>query len=570
MRVLKRSKGGPQRSALARKPLAAALFVAAAGFAGQVAHAIEIPTSNPDLKLRWDNTFKYSNAFRVKDQASYLTEVSNLDDGDRNFDKGLVSNRIDWFSEFDVTYRNIGARVSAAAWYDSVYNRSNDNDSPQSANATSVPNNRFTEKTRDLHGRSVKLMDAFLFGKTRFGDMPATLRIGQHSLVYGESLFFGANGIANAQQPIDLVKLLSVPSSQFKEVLLPVNQISGQLQITSNLSIGAYYQLDWRKTWIAGSGSFLSDNDFVGDGAERIVVGAPLVPGGGPAAFWRAPDIKASDSGQGGIQLRYRTEGSGIELGFYAVRYNDKTPQIYFKVGVPGISGFDAQTGQIGELVFAYPENIKAFGASISSTIGPVNVAAEASVRHNAPLVSDPVTWTPGVVADNDKHALYALGRTAHAQVSAIYVFETTRFWDGGSFVAEAAWNRTLSITRNPQALDANTTRDATALRFIFEPAYFQVLPGLDLSFPLGVGYNPSGRSSAVFKFNGGTEHGGDVSIGINGTWRQDWTAGINFVHYLGDGQPFLVPPNSATPVISFGQTLKDRDFISLNVKRTF
>ena len=98
----------------------------------------EFDTGNPDLKVRFDTNVKYSNAWRVKDRQDKLVADANLDDGDRNFDKGLISNRLDLFSEFDVSYQKVGARVSGAAWYDDVYNKGNDNDSPGTVNSYSV------------------------------------------------------------------------------------------------------------------------------------------------------------------------------------------------------------------------------------------------------------------------------------------------------------------------------------------------------------------------------------------------------------------------------------------------
>ena len=86
------------------------------------------------------------------------------DDGDRSFNKGVISNRLDLFSEFEVTYKNnFGARVSAAAWYDTIYNRSNDNNSPSTFNQLSVPYNQFTTTARDLDGRKAEILDGFVF-----------------------------------------------------------------------------------------------------------------------------------------------------------------------------------------------------------------------------------------------------------------------------------------------------------------------------------------------------------------------------------------------------------------------
>ena len=55
-----------------------------------------------------------------------------------------------------------------------------------------------------------------------------------------------------------------------------------------------------------------------------------------------------------------------------------------------------------------------------------------------------------------------------------------------------------ISITRNPAALDPDTTRDAWGIRMVYEPAYRQALPGIDLTVPVGVGYFPKGTSSVV------------------------------------------------------------------------
>ena len=49
---------------------------------------------------------------------------------------------------------------------------------------------------------------------------------------------------------MDIVKLLTVPNSQFKEVIRPVNQLSGQVQISPTVSIGAYVQFEWERNRI--------------------------------------------------------------------------------------------------------------------------------------------------------------------------------------------------------------------------------------------------------------------------------------------------------------------------------
>lgn len=287
---MKRHQGRvPTASQLSCIALAIGLQFGVAG----VAQAMEINTGNEDFKLRWDNTVKYSAAWRVKERSAVITEDVNTDDGDRNFSRGIVSNRVDLLSEMDASYRDVGLRVSAAGWYDRVYNQRNDNNSPIGSNSVSVPANEFTSATKKVHGRQTEFLDVFLFGDIKLGGMTATVRLGKHTVVYGESLFFGSNGIATAQGPVDLVKLVTVPGSQFKEILRPVEQVSTVLQLNSHLTVGAYYQLRWKESLIPAAGSYLSPADFAGNGAELLLAG----PG---SAFGRGADMKAKNSGQGG------------------------------------------------------------------------------------------------------------------------------------------------------------------------------------------------------------------------------------------------------------------------------
>jgi hypothetical protein len=513
--------------------------------------AFGIDTGNSELKVRWDNTLKYSAAYRLKDQSQTLLGDVNYDDGDRNFDKGFISNRGDWLSELEVSLPHSGIRVSGAAWYDQIYNESNDNDSPFTNNSTSVAYNEFTDATRDLHGRDIELLDAFAHTNFNVGDMGMTFRGGRFTQIFGETLFFGSNGIADAQGPIDLVKLLTVPSSQFKEVLRPVEQISADIQISSSLSVGTYYQLGWHESRIPGAGSYLSNADIIGEGTESWMLG----PG---VAMTHNNDLEADDQGQGGIKVRYTLDSMGIDLGLYAARYHAKTPSAAY------IDPVNLKYRWV------YAEDIDTFGTSATGSLGQLNWATELSYRHNAPLNSDPQVNIGLTGGNDDDNRLYAVGNTAHANLSGIYVLQPTFLWQGGAFLAELAYNRRLEITDNESALAQNTTKDAWATRMIFEPTYFQVLTGLDVSVPIGVGWNFAGRSSAIGNFAGGTSEAGDVSIGLGFSYQSVWKAGLSYVKYFGSEETYTVPQNSPTPHLSFDQTLADRDFISFYITRAF
>ncbi|WP_353090554.1 DUF1302 domain-containing protein [Methylibium sp.] len=556
-----RSMAAKPRSACATKPIWQVRAVVAAAFVATGAHAFEVDTGNPDVAIRWDNTLKYNLGARlgsadgglVNDDVPANVNNLNLDDGDRNFRRGVVSNRIDLLSEFDLAYRkNYGLRVSGAAWYDTVYNRRNDNDAPARANQSSVAYDEFTEATRKLHGRKAEFLDAFVYANFEQGNF----RLGRHSLLYGETLFFGGNGIAYAQSPTDVIKLLAVPGSQFKEIILPVNQISGQYQATETVSLGAYYQFEWRKTRIPAAGSYLSAVDVFDDGAENFLFAEGL-----PVVAPRIGDRKAKDSGQYGAQLRIKPRSVDVEIGLYAARYNEKVFQAYLRP--LGIS--DPTLPLNYQLV--YPEDIKTYGVSLSTVVSDVNVAGEFSIRRNTPLVGGPVVdATLDGSCGIGTQACYAVGNSAHLNLSAIAFFNKNALWNQASLLAEIGWNRRTSITRNAAEIDPNTTRDAWGLRFVFEPQYFQVLPSLDVSVPIGLGYNPKGNSSVVTQFNGGVDNGGDLSIGVRGTYAQLWKFGFNYTNFFGARGGAL--GNDAN--LTFKQSLADRDFVTLTVQRTF
>lgn len=540
-----------------------ALALGAAMLCACSAHALELDSSDPDTKIRLDFTPKYSVAYRTQDASTDLTPAGNENDGNLNFAKGLISNRVDLLTEFDFSHRNWGVRVSHTAWYDAMYTRGNANDGTKGVNnASSQSANEFVQATMDQHGRGDQLLDAFVYGKGSLGDMPASARLGRHALQYGESIFFGQNGIAAAQGPVDIAKIMSVPNWQFKEVLLPVEQLSGTLEVAEGLTLGGYYQLKWRPSKIPGVGSYFSNQDYIG--GNRVYFGAP------PSLITDSnKDQTPGDGGQFGVQARWAPTGGAFEYGLYAAQYHDKTPSALV---------FDFINGNVRTV---YAKNIKTVGASVSSSVGQLNWSLEGSVRKDAPLASDPAVlagapFMPANDCSGDaSNPCYAVGDTGHLNLSGIYVLNKSSFWDGGAIVAELAWNRTLSVTKNPGSvgfggLDPNTTRDASAVRVIFEPQYFQVKPGLDLSIPMGLGYNYGGRSSAISNFAGGGSETGDASVGIKGKY-QDWNFGLNYTAFFGSAKTFTVAdPSTPTRMLSYGQTLADRNYLSFNLSRTF
>jgi hypothetical protein len=548
-----------------------------------VAQALEFDTGNDDVKVRWDNSVKYTAGYRVNnpDQAVAASIPAplggsgnpNVDFGDLNHGKGLINSRFDLLSEFDLSYRKqFGVRASGAAWYDAVYQRDGygfPTTFPYSvlpntrASVVGGANNSMSNSAKALMGNKAEFSDAFVYGAAEVGDgMKLSGRLGRHTLLYGETLFLGANGVAAAQGPVDLIKLYSVPNAQFKEVGLPVGQLSSNLQINSNLSLGAYYQYEWRPLRLPASGSYFSPADFVGEGADLL-----LTPTGGAAN--RVADQRGKNNGQFGGRVKFKLPDSDVEYGLYAAKYDDKSP-----IPILNVADDNGAYGG-GTYRLAYARNIKVYGASFSTLVGETNVAGEISTRRNTPLhpLGDLVVNFDNT-ANNSGNEAFARGNTLHMNLSAISLYPATALWQGASLVAELAFNRLLSVTHNPVnvafpggVLNTTHTRDHWATRFVFQPEYFQVMPGVDLQVPIGVGYGISGRS-AVFQI--APEHGGDISVGLNFDYQKTWRAGLQFTHYYGPRGPAPSLDAATNTFASYKQYYADRDFISLSVQRTF
>jgi hypothetical protein len=538
----------------------------AAGLA--LALAVSLPVRAADLfefegwDLRWDNTLSYTAAFRLEHYDEAVVADPNADDGDRNFAPGLISDRFDLLSEFDLSNGPFGVDVSAAAWYDTVYHNTNANDSASTFNPYSVPHNQFTRSTEELMGEDADLLNAFAYGSFDVDEIPVSFRAGRHTLLWGESLFFANNGIAAGQAPIDAIKAASDPEAEAKEVYLPVDQVSATIQPGPDLSFSFYDQFEWRRTRLPASGSFFSDADYLDAGGERLIV-AP------DQYLYRTADTRAPASGQYGAAMQLSS--GDVDYGLYAMRFNAKEPEIFLQSNPYAPPGAE----NVGNYWLVFPTGIQAYGASFSTYVGDSTLAGEVSVRRNMPLVSQTLFALPGgggsgygggvayatlraplysqpATTPNYDVTSYALGDTLQGQLSTVSTLSPGTLWDGADLSAEIAANERLSVTSGAAELDASRDCFAAALRAVFEPHYYEVLPALDLSLPLGLGYDLIGNSSVDSSMNNGA---GDMEVGLTATYRTVWEGSLTFTHYFGppDRQPFA-----------------DRDFISLSIQRTF
>ena len=300
-----------------------------------------------DARVSWDTTFSYGQLWRVSKPDCNLIGTAdggcgrspNIDDGDLNYDTGVVSKAFKAVSELSLQMNNVGAFVRGSALYD-VYNKGN--------NTERTP---LSKSADDLVSEYFRLLDAFGYVRFNMGSMPAELRLGRQVLSWGESTFI--QGGLNAINHFD-VSALRVPGSELKEAFLPQEMAVFNLQFNENVSTQLVYILHWNETKPEPAGTYFSTNDFAVPGGEKVVLGFGAFSDqgvdfsslGGPfitdfQQVHRLDTRKPKNSGQGGINFKFFLPGfnNGTEFGVYFLNYHSRLPVI------SGVTGTQAGLG---------------------------------------------------------------------------------------------------------------------------------------------------------------------------------------------------------------------------------
>jgi hypothetical protein len=515
-----------QTQTIRMNAIAAAIAVLGSGSA----MADEIDTGNPDLKIRWDNTVRYNLGMRAEGQDSRILANPSYDESDAKFGKhDIVTNRLDLLSELDVNYKGtFGARVSGSAWYDRAYD--NHNVTSPAGGVTSYLGNQYNSKvSRFVNGPSAEFLDAFVWSNFNLGVVPVNVKLGRHSLYWGEGLLLGAHSVAYSQAPVDGQKAVSSPGIETKEVFLPINQLSFKAQLTSDLTLAGQYALDWKPTRAPNSGTYLMGADTVPD-VDRLHIA-------GPFSALKLGATEPKKRGNWGLSARLNVEQINSTFGLYYRQFNDYSPE-------SGLQILSSAGPLPTTFRFNYPKDVKLIGASFARAIGPVSFGSEVSYRKNGQLNSK-TTFTN--YAGMDVLDTGARGDTLHAVVNGVYLLPKTALWDTGSLVAELAYSRLQKVTAN-EALyrgegnmvagpggalactkvgaPANTpgdesdycsTRNFLQMAVNFTPQYLGVLPSWELDLPITLNYGIKGVSAAA---GGGAEGVLGWSVGAKMTYQ--------------------------------------------------
>ncbi len=156
----------------------------------------------------------------------------NGDDGRLNFDQGdLTSGVIKMTNDIQANYENYKFFARVSSFYDAVL----DDDSSYERFA-------LNEGGKTDAARDIDLLDFYVSADYEVGGLPLNLRVGKQVINWGEGTFI-LNGI-NTIAPLD-VGAFRRPGVEIKEGLLPVWALYGSIGLPYDISLEAFYQLEW-------------------------------------------------------------------------------------------------------------------------------------------------------------------------------------------------------------------------------------------------------------------------------------------------------------------------------------
>ncbi len=342
------ARASEYRPPRAKSPVFSALGAALLGGLLLAAPARAVEFGGDGFQGSLDTTISHGMTFRVEERDGELAADINGNDGNLNYDRGVVSNTSKFTADLDVHFGNVGLFVRTTGFID-FENRDGER--------ARTP---LSDAAKDYVGSDLELLDAYMTAGFDVGGMPLDLRIGRHVLNWGESTFI-PNGI-NAINPFDVSKLRR-PGSELREALLPVGMASVSLAPTDAVTVSGFYQFDWQQTWIDPVGSYFSTTDYAGPGARKVLIPnlrerdddsgplaglAPLISmdlHGDPfrlrfdpdfASVVRGPDRTPDEQSQWGVALRYLAEDlNHTEFGFYFLNYHSRLPLIGVRTASP-------------------------------------------------------------------------------------------------------------------------------------------------------------------------------------------------------------------------------------------
>jgi hypothetical protein len=506
------------------------------GFA-PAAQAFQLEVSNPDLRVSWDTTIRYNIGARVEDQDKRITGKAGANLGDLAYDRGdIVTNRFDVLSEFQMDWhRQYGFRASAAAWYDGAFNNRL---KPNEGQTSTYIDDRYSSFTKRYYeGPSAEILEAYGYANFDIGDVASKIKVGRHTVLWGEAVSWSAHSVSYAQAPTDARKAAATPGVDAKEISLPIGQVSGTFQLAPNVNLGLQYLYEWDETRIPEGGTYLSGADFLLRGPERF------------NGMRNGGMIKPDSGGEGGAALRWSPSWLDGTLGFYARRFSERSFW----------TRFDPANGVYNTI---FPSGTNLYGISLSKNVGGISIGSELVYRTNTALVSRLLPTSTGG----------ARGDTFHAVFNAVASWGQTPLWGTATLTGEIAYSRWEKVTENEalfskcradeDVVTGCATKDAWQTFLRFNPSWPGVVPGVDLVGAASLSYGIKGNAAILGATSAGIENVGTWGLGMTADVNARHQVSLNYNGYLGSVKTI----NNVVTI----QGTPDRNWVSLTYKTSF
>lgn len=510
----------------------------------------------------------------------------NTDDGDLNYKKhDIVSAVVKGTHELFLTQKGNWSALARVTW-----------SSDQKADDTRRTPLR--HDAEDAVKQNVTLLDLWVAKEFSLGEQTAKLKLGNQVMNWGEDIFI--IGGVNAVNAFDLRKI-HIPGVQLKEVFIPAPMLSFTSGLGNGFSTEAYYQFKWNSFNFDPSGTYWSSADFIGKGGKRgafipssllaLPAGTigdfnPKLAGRDMATLSAFPGIvpikntEPKDSGQYGINLRFKPADGDTEFAGYYIHYHDKIPFVGFRQNLlaacappcaPGsnIAGYTA--------IVQYGEDKELFGLSMNTKLGDWAVGAELSYRPRDSVAIDPTVPLPG---GNSKYKYNLLQQalaspTLDATVKGYtneekYQAHVTGFYllpqsitaplgaADGSFLAEVAVTRYPGLDLSgavPYLLNNYKMPDKTSWGYVLELGltYANIFQsGWTMSPLIDFYHDVRGTSPTALPFVEGRKA---LALNLNFDYHNEWKGNIGYSAFWGGGNMNMI---------------RDRDVLSMSISRTF
>jgi hypothetical protein len=548
-----------QNCRLAAVHLTAGLIIVVGG-AAQPAKAVQISNTG-DWDITWNNTIAYDLGTRVQGIDQKIGNNPNYENSEYKFAKAgdIVTNRLDLLTELTANHQDeYGFRLTASGWKDFAYDNHNvatNHSLPKSE--SSVANGQYSGYIDKYFNQGGEIGDAFVFKNFEAGHTPIQLKFGRYTEYWGNALFSSFQSISYGQSPIDIVKAVTTPGAETKELFLPRGQAGIHAQVSDTLSLAANYAFEWRPNRLTEGGTYLDTGaDWMFKSPNDTYEGV----------FNRGPDKTPNNLNSNiGLSAKWSPAALGDgTVGFYARRFAETMPYTP-EMLIAGTNTFHE----------SYDDNVKLYGISFDKEIAGIGAGFEANFRQNTALYSQ--------VLGTDNGTGGARGDAINIIANGIYGLTPTKLYNTGSIVGEVAYTRVTAVTANKSLYfgegylpctstqqnykEGCATKDNVDLHLLVDPQWLQVFPGIDIDTPLAANYGLFGNGQFMGTSGDATVQGSvTYSIGVNANIQNKYTATLSYNGYY-------APVHTGTNGLDTGSgsyMMNDKGWLSLVLKTSF